>query len=152
MDITYLSQERFDELSQELQELKTKGRQEIAQRLKQAKELGDLSENSEYQEAREEQNRLEQKIAEVDDLLKHSSIIKKPTGTATVRIGSKVKVRKDHETLTYSIVGSNEAKPAEGFVSNESPLGRGLLGHKVGDFIFIKAPKGEIGYQILAID
>ncbi|KKW11835.1 MAG: Transcription elongation factor GreA [Candidatus Jorgensenbacteria bacterium GW2011_GWB1_49_9] len=152
MDITYLSQERFDELSRELQELKTKGRQEIAQRLKQAKELGDLSENSEYQEAREEQNRLEQKIAEVDDLLKHSSIIKKPVGTATVRIGSKVKVKKDRETVTYSIVGSNEADPAQGFVSNESPLGRGLLGHKVGDFIFIKAPKGEIGYQILAID
>lgn len=152
MDITYLSQERFDELSKELNELKTKGRQEVAQRLKQAKELGDLSENSEYQEAREEQSRLEQKIGEIEDMLKHSSIIKKPTGTATVRIGSKVKVKNDGQVLHYEIVGSNEANPATGSVSNESPLGRGLLGHKVGDFIFIKAPKGEIGYQILSID
>ncbi len=152
MDVTYLSQERFEELSKELNELKTTDRQEIAQRLKQAKELGDLSENSEYQEAREEQNRLEQKIAQIDDLLRHSSIIKKSTGTATVRIGSKVKVKKDGSILNYTIVGSNEADPATGLVSNESPLGHGLLGHKVGDFIFIKAPKGEIGYQILAID
>lgn len=152
MDVTYLSQERFDELSVELKELKSKGRQAVAQRLKHAKELGDLSENSEYQEAREEQSRLEQKIGQIDDVLRHSSIIKKITGAATVRIGSKVKIRKNHEILTYTIVGSNEANPAEGLISNESPIGRGILGRKVGDVVYAKTPKGEINYQILAID
>ncbi|MEK9194397.1 MAG: transcription elongation factor GreA [Patescibacteria group bacterium] len=152
MEITYLSQERYDELLRELKDLKMGGRQEIAQRLKQAKELGDLSENSEYQEAREEQSRLETRIAELEELIRNSSIIKKATGSATVRIGSKVKVRRNGEFFTYTIVGSNEAKPAEGLISNESPIGRGLLGKKVEDTVSVKTPKGEMKYQILAID
>ena len=152
MEITYLSQERYDELRKELEELKTEGRQTIAQRLKQAKELWDLSENSEYQEAREEQSRLEQKISQLEDLFRYSSIIKKAAGSQTVRIGSKVKVRKNNEFFTYTIVGSNEARPMEGLISNESPIGRGLLGKKVGDTVFVRAPKGEITYQILAIE
>lgn len=152
MEITYLSQERFEELSKELNELKTEGRQAVAQRLKQAKELGDLSENSEYQEAREEQSRLEQKISQLEDLLRHSSIIKKAAGSQTVRIGSKVKVRKNNEFFTYTIVGSNEARPMEGLISNESPIGRGLLGKKIGDTVFIRTPKGEVTYQVLAIE
>jgi transcription elongation factor GreA len=152
MEITYLSQERFEELSKELHELKTKGRQAVALRLKTAKELGDLSENSEYQEAREEQSRLEHRIFELEELLRRASIIKKSQSSQTVRIGSKVKVKKDGDVLTYTIVGSNEANPAEGLISNESPIGRALLGKKVGDSVSVKAPKGEMTYQILEID
>jgi len=152
MDTAYLTQERYNEILQELAELKTGGRQVVAERLKQAKELGDLSENSEYQEARDEQTRLEQKISHLDELLRHFTIIKKAVGTATVRIGSKVKVKKGHEILHYTIVGSNEAEPSQGLISNESPIGRGLLGKKVGEVIHVKAPKGTILYQVLNIE
>jgi len=152
MPITYLSPERFEELNKELNELKTKGRQEVALRLKAAKDLGDLSENSEYQEAREEQSRLEQRIFELEELLKNSTIIKKSQGSQTVRIGSKVKVKQGENIFEYKIVGSNEANPAEGLISNESPIGRGLLGKKVGDMVSITVPRGEVVYHILAID
>ena len=152
MEITYLTKERYEELQEELKNLKTDGRQAVAARLKYAKELGDLSENSEYQEAREEQSRLEQKIGQVEEVLRNSSIIKKPAGTATVRIGSKVKVKKGSESLTYTIVGSSEAEPSQGFISNESPIGKALLGKKVGDVVNIKTPKGEVSYQVLSID
>ncbi|MCP6719879.1 MAG: transcription elongation factor GreA [Patescibacteria group bacterium] len=153
MDITYLSQERYDELSKEFAELKTKGRKEIAKRLKQAKELGDLSENSEYQDAREEQSNLEKKINELDNLLRKTSIIKKSSGTATVRIGSKVKLEKDKgEIVAYTIVGSSEARPTRGFISNESPVGKGVLGKKVGDVVNVETPKKETDYKILGIE
>lgn len=152
MDITYLSQERYDELSRELVELKIDGRKEIAQRLKYAKELGDLSENSEYQDVREEQSNLEKRINEFEDLLRSASIIKKSSGAATVRIGSKVKLEKNKETVTYTIVGSSEAKPTQGFISNESPVGRGLLGKKVNDIIKVETAKGEMVYKILSIE
>ena len=152
VDTAYLTQDRYDELQAELETLKTTGRKKIASRLKQAKELGDLSENSEYQAAREEQMRLEQKINQVEDLLRHSTIIKKPKGVETVEIGSKVKIKKNKEFISYTIVGSNEADPVGGFISNESPLGRNLLNKKIGDVVYVKTPNGEISYQILAIE
>lgn len=152
MDTVYLTQERYNELQKELVELKTNGRRIVAERLKHAKELGDLSENSEYQEAREEQSRLEQKINYLEELFRHSSIIKKSAVADTVKIGSKIKVRKEGKSIFYTIVGSNEAKPEDGFISNESPIGRGLLGCKVGDIVNITTPRGEISIQILAIE
>lgn len=152
MDKAYLTEERYNELLAEFNNLKTKGRKEVAERLRHAKELGDLSENSEYQQAREDQMRLEQKISHLEDLLKKSVIIKKPNGSETVRIGSKVKVRKNKEIIVYTIVGSNEANPAKGLISNESPLGRSLLGKKIGDTNYVTTPKGEICYQILSIE
>ncbi|MBI5732911.1 transcription elongation factor GreA [Candidatus Jorgensenbacteria bacterium] len=152
METVYLTSERHDEIVAELNELRTKGRQGVAERLRHAKELGDLSENSEYQEAREEQSRLEQKIIYLEEALRNSSIIKKASGTLTARIGSRIKVKKDGESLTYTIVGSNEAQPGAGLISNESPIGRGLLGKKVGDVVRVKTPKGEMTYQILAIE
>src|SRR3989344_666604 len=133
MDKTYLSQERFDELNQELVQLKSEGRVTVAERLKQAKEMGDLSENSEYQEAREEQGRLEKKIGELEEILRNSAIIKKIAGTEAVKIGTKIKVKKGNDIINFTIVGSNESNPAQGFISNESPIGKGLLGKKVGD-------------------
>ena len=152
MDTVYLTQERYNELQKELVELKTNSRRAVAERLKHAKELGDLSENSEYQEAREEQSRLEQKINYLEELFRHSSIIKKSEAGDTVKIGSKIKVRKGKESAFYTIVGSSEANPENGFISNESPIGRELLGCKVGDIANVTTPRGEISVQILAID
>lgn len=152
MEITYLSQEKYDELQNELGQLKKEGRQAVAKRLKHAKELGDLSENAEYQEAREEQSRLEKKIGEIEELLRAASIIKKTAGTATVRIGSRVKLEKNGDTLTYNIVGSNEARPTGGMISNESPVGRALLGHKAGDTVSVQTAVGPTTYKIVAIE
>ncbi|KKU94058.1 MAG: Transcription elongation factor GreA [Candidatus Jorgensenbacteria bacterium GW2011_GWA1_48_13] len=152
MEITYLSQEKYDELQNELGQLKKEGRQAVAKRLKHAKELGDLSENAEYQEAREEQSRLEKKISEIEELLRAASIIKKSSGTATVRIGSRVKLEKNGDTFTYNIVGSNEARPTGGMISNESPVGRALLGHKAGDTVSVQTAAGLNTYKIVAIE
>lgn len=152
MQNAYVTQERYDEIVVELKELTTKGRQDIAERLKQAKELGDLSENFDYQEAREEQRRLEDRIARFEELLRHSVIIKKAVGAATVRIGSKVKVKRNEDVIFYTIVGSSEAQPGASLISNESPIGKGLLGKKVGDVAHVKTPKGEVIYQVLSIE
>ncbi|MEK7630073.1 MAG: transcription elongation factor GreA [Patescibacteria group bacterium] len=152
MNQVYLTQERHDEIVEEIADLKVSGRRQIAERLKQAKELGDLSENADYQEAKEEQARLEQRILNLEETLRNSAIIKKSAGAATVRIGSRVQVRKNGENTYYTIVGSNESQPANGLISNESPIGRALLGKKVGDAVKILTPKGEVIYQILAIE
>ena len=144
-----MSKERHDELVAELEHLKTKGRQSVSERLRHAKDLGDLSENAEYQAAREEQSLLEQKIVQVEELLKNSSIIEKqPTGGTTVRLGSKVKVKKNGASAEYTLVGSNEADPFQNFISNESPLGHELLGKSVGDTIRVQTPKGTMEYAI----
>jgi len=120
----YLTKERFEEFTAELETLKSKRRVEVAERLKQAKEYGDLSENSEYAEARDEQTSVEMRIAELEDLLKQAVTITKAEGSDIVTVGSTVTVRKGEKTMTYTIVGSHEAKPEEGRISDESPLGR----------------------------
>ena len=153
MEITYLSQEHYDELQKELEELKTDGRVEVAKRLKQAKELGDLSENSEYQEAKFAQSKLEGRASELNEIIRNASIIKKSVGTATVRIGSEVKLEKDDkDEVKYTIVDSNEASPLKGLISNESPLGRAILGKKAGDIVKIETVAGEKSYKILSIE
>ena len=148
----YLTKERRDEIAAEVTKLKTEGRKAVAERLKQAKDLGDLSENSEYQEAREEQSRLEARINELEDILRNSAIFKKESGGGgVVRIGSVVKVKKGAHVTAYTIVGSNEAKPLQGFVSNESPIGKALLGKKAGDAVSVNAPSGIIKYDIVEV-
>jgi transcription elongation factor GreA len=149
---TYLSPEGIKALKKELQELKTAKRQEIAQRLQEAKELGDLSENAAYFEAKEAQSLNETRIAELEELLKTAVIIETPTAEDAVRIGSTVEVKSSQNgTETFTIVGSAEAKPAEGKISNESPLGRAFLNHRAGDEIDIKTPGGTVKYKILKI-
>src|SRR3989338_3633570 len=107
METVYLTEDRHKELQEELTKLKTEGRGIVAERLKHAKELGDLSENSEYQEAREEQSRVERKINQLEEILRHSSIIKQGSGNkGIVKVGSKVKVEKEKDTISYVIVGS----------------------------------------------
>ena len=152
MDKYYLTKERTEELKKELEELKSKKRMEVAERLKQAKEYGDLSENSEYIEAREEQSWIETRIFELEDLLKKAVIIKKKEGSTDVQVGSTVTVKKGEQIFKYMIVGSNEASPKEGKISNESPLGRSFLSHKVGDSIVVTTPGGKVTYQITKIE
>ena len=153
MDKYYLSKERLAELTRELEEFKTVKRREVAERLKQAKEYGDLAENSEYVEARDEQERVERRIFELEELLKGAVVIKKSKGKDVVSIGSTITVRKGEATLEYQIVGSNEAKPENGKISNESPLGKAFLKHKVGDGIVLTTPVGEVvKYQIIKIE
>lgn len=147
----YLTQKRYDELVKELEELKIEGRQKVAECLSQAKNLGDLSENFDYQEAKEGQLRLEQKIAELEEILRNAEIIERPLTSEIVKVGSEVKVKKEKEILHFTIVGSNETDPARGFISNESPLGRALLGKKINDEVTIETSKGPIRYRILSI-
>lgn len=150
-DKQYLSKERYKEMEEELEELKTKGRKEVADRLKKAKALGDLSENSEYQEAKKERDLLEQKINKYENLLRNAEIVKKSGSKDEVQIGSEVKIKKGSKEYTYTIVGSVEADPSEGLISNESPIGKSLLGAKKGEEVEIKTPKGKNTYKVVSI-
>lgn len=146
----YLSEGGLEKLKQELQELKTKKRQEIAARLLHAKSLGDLSENAEYQETKEEQSLVESQIAELEETIRNAVVIKGHR-TDQVTIGSTVHVKSDRGEETYTIVGSEEANPVEGKISNESPLGKTFLGHKTGDRVEAKTPSGVTVYEIKEI-
>jgi len=148
---TYLSSEGIEKIKSELQELKTKKRQEIARRLQEAKDLGDLSENAEYFEAKEAQSLNENRITELDDLLKNAVVIKASGVEDIVKIGSTVEVKINENTEIFSIVGSAEAKPQEGKISNESPLGRAFLNKKIGDEVEVKTPRGIVKYKIVKI-
>lgn len=152
MSKQYVTKERLEAFKAELEELKSKRRNEVAQRLKQAKEYGDLSENSEYAEAREEQANVETRIFELEDLLKDAVIIEKTEDNGVVQVGSVITIKKGDKTSIYTIVGKYEAKPEEGKISDESPLGKAFLGHKSGDKLPITTPAGVMTYEILKID
>lgn len=146
----YLSAEGLEKVKKELHELKTTKRQEIAERLEHAKSLGDLSENAEYQETKEEQSLVEQKIVELEDIIRDAVLIKGHR-TDMVAIGSTVRVSSDKGEDTYTIVGSEEASPSEGKISNESPMGKAFLGKKVGESVEVKVPAGVTVYKIVEI-
>ena len=148
----YLTPERLEELKKELNDLKTRRRFEVAERLKRAKELGDLSENAEYVEARDEQAEVEARIIELEEIVRNAVLIKKEGEQKMVQIGSTVVVEKDGQEQKFTIVGSNEANPAAGFISNESPLGRSFLGKKPGEVANVVTPKGEVVYKIVRIE
>jgi transcription elongation factor GreA len=148
----YLTKERREEFTKELEELKSKKRIEIAERLKRAKEYGDLSENSEYAEAREEQVNVEARIFELEELLRKAVIISKTDGGDVVRVGSTITVKKGERTAVYTIVGSYEVKPEEGKISDESPLGKAFLSHKAGDHVKVATPAGASMYEIVKIE
>lgn len=147
----YISEEGRQELERELEYLRTVKRREIAERIKEAKSLGDLSENAEYQEAKEAQAANEGRIAELEDLLRRAVVIKKRGGGERVWIGSTIEVKSGLKRRTFTIVGSEESDPEKGFISNESPLGRAFLGKKVNDTVEVETPSGKITYTILAI-
>jgi len=156
----YITPEAYQKLKKELEELKTVKRQEIAQRIKEAKDLGDLSENASYQEAKEAQSKLETQILELESYLKTVTLIHHPkTNGKLVEVGSTVLVQSvlvqsltpPRAKKTFIITGSLEANPLEGRISNESPLGQAFLKKKKGDIVVVKTPKGEVKYKILKI-
>jgi transcription elongation factor GreA len=154
MNKEYITLEKKAELEVELKDLTTTKRKEIADALEYAKSLGDLSENAEYHQAREDQARLEDRIAEVEYILKNAEVAERHHA-GVVEVGTVVKVKKSGSTkeIAYTLVGSEEADIAEGKISNESPLGGALMGKKAGDQVTIKTPKGEeVTYKVVAID
>ncbi|MGI6124739.1 MAG: transcription elongation factor GreA [Acetivibrionales bacterium] len=149
-----LTYEGLKKLEEELEFLKGEKRKEIADRIKQALAFGDISENSEYDEAKIEQAQNEVRIAQLESMLKNASIIDEDeVDTKVVSLGAKVKIRdiKSKEEYDYQIVGSAEADPVSNRISNESPVGSALLGHKAGESVDVEVPGGKIKYKILSI-
>lgn len=145
-----LTQAGVDELQTELDALIAK-RPLIADTIKSARELGDLSENAEYQSALAEKDRTESRIAEVENILLNVEIIKKPRGDSKVQLGSVVKLKSDGKTKEFQVVGTVEADPLNGKISDESPIGQALLGKKEGDSIEITNQSETTAYKIVAI-
>ena len=136
-------------LEQELDELKGR-RGDIAEKIAAARDFGDLSENAEYDAAREEQGLVETRIAEIEDILQNASIIQATAGS-TVGLGSRVELKTGDKTVVYSLVGPVEADPLSGKISNESPIGLQLMGKSVGDQVTISTPKGDTTYEIVSL-
>lgn len=152
-DNTYLSQEKFDELTKELEQLKTVRRREIAEQLEYARSLGDLSENAEYEEARNLQAATEDRIRTIEEQLAHARIIEHKGKGGAVSLGSTVTIQKQGEKdeHTYEIVGSAEANMQERKISHLSPLGSSLMGKKKGDSFTFETPKGAQKYKIVGV-
>ncbi len=149
----YLTQEKYDELKKELTQLKTVRRKEVAENLEYAKSLGDLSENAEYQEARETQANVEDRIGKLQVMLQ-SAVIMKLHHTEAAAIGSTIRVAKEGAAapVTYKIVGSEEANLSQGKLSLNSPLGQAMLGKRKGESFSFKTPGGEVKYKIVDIE
>lgn len=137
------------ELEKELAELKSR-RGAIADKIAEARDYGDLSENAEYDSAREEQGLVESRIAEIEDVLLNAEIIKS-SRSSSVKLGSKVELKSGKRVVTYYVVGPVEADPLEGRISNESPIGLALMGKKIGDTATITTPKGDIKYEVVKV-
>jgi transcription elongation factor GreA len=151
---TVLTAEGLKKLEDELQELKVVRRKDVAGKIKEARSQGDLSENAEYDAAKEEQAEIEARIALIEKMLRHAEVIDQDEIDAdSVHVGSRVTVKdiSAKEEIEYFIVGSTEADPINGRISNESPLGAALLGGKVGDTVSVDAPQGIFKYSILGI-
>ncbi|MDO8507456.1 MAG: transcription elongation factor GreA [bacterium] len=146
----YLSKEGLKKLQEEMNELKTTKKREVATRIKTAKEFGDLSENSEYDDAKNEQAFMEGRISEVEHILKNAKIIEDIACKTTdqVCVGHTVVVALEGGEAKFRIVGSYEADPEQGLISNESPIGEALLGKKKGEEVSVKVPAGEMKYKI----
>lgn len=141
-------------LRQELKELRTTGRADIAEKIKEAKSFGDLSENSEYDEAKSDQGKLEARIAEIEYMLAHVKIVDESSlSTDVVHVGSRVVLFDEEfeEEIEYQIVGFAQADPIEGKISDDSPVGKALLGHKEGEEIEVEAPGGVVKFKIVSI-
>ena len=150
-----LSAERLEELKQELTYLKTVKEKEVADLIKEARSFGDLSENSEYDEAKNEQGKLYSRIAEVENILANYVVIEENAeDTDVVGMGSKITVKDaaTGEEETYQVVGSQEADPMNGRISEESPFGKALLGKNAGDEVVVDAPAGPVEYKLLKIE
>jgi transcription elongation factor GreA len=151
-EIKYITEEKKKALKEELDYLKTTKRKEILESLEAARALGDLSENAEYHQSREDQGKTEDRIMQIEHMLKNAVVIKKHS-SLNVEIGTTVKVKKEgsKDEIIYSIVGAEEADMANNKISNKSPLGEALFGKKKGDVISIKTPKGLVKYTLVEI-
>jgi len=150
----FMTQEGYNKIEEELEELKSVKRKEISDRIKQALEFGDISENSEYDQAKSDQAQLEERIIKLEGMLRDSAIIEEESlSTTEVSIGSTVKLKAENtgETMEIMIVGSAEADPFENKISNESPMGNAILGLKRNQVAIVPAPGGDIKYKILKI-
>jgi transcription elongation factor GreA len=148
--LNYLSPEALEKLRQELHELKTVRRRETATKIENAKDLGDLSENAEYHSAKDELAFIEGRVREIEEILKNVEIIQAGP-SEIIRVGSTIQVECRGALKTYKIVGSNEADPLQGMISNESPLGNAFLGHEKGDRVEVSTPAGLQIYLIQSI-
>ena len=150
---TFVTAEGLQKLKDELEYLKVTKRKEVAEALKQAKAFGDLSENSEYDEAKNEQAEVERHIAEIEEILENYQLIKSTGKKNKIQVGSSVKVHdiEFDEEITYTIVGSTEADPMENKVSDDSPIGKALLGAAVGDEVQADTPGGSVKMKVLEI-
>lgn len=146
----HLTLEGKSELEAELEELKLQ-RGPIAEKIANARDYGDLSENAEYDAAREEQGKVESRIAEIEEILLNADIIKPGRSNGSVQVGSTVELKVSGKKVKYTIVGPVEADPLEGKISNESPIGQALIGKKLDEKVTIETPKGPATYSIIAI-
>jgi transcription elongation factor GreA len=149
-----LTHEGYEKLKKEIELLQTEKRREVAERIRIAREFGDIAENAEYDDAKNEQAMLEHKIAQLEERLLTARVItKKEISKDTVSVGSHVRIRDvaAKQTFEYHIVGSAEANPTENKLSNESPVGKAIMGHKKGDVVEVTAPRGSMKFKILEI-
>ncbi|MFA6446926.1 MAG: transcription elongation factor GreA [Patescibacteria group bacterium] len=149
--VNYFSKQGLEKLNAELNELKNVRVRETSARIESAKALGDLKENAEYHSAKDEMGFIQGRIREIEETLKNIQVIKEDGATDKVSVGSTVEVESRNGARTYTIVGSAEADPMNGFISNESPLGQAFLSHKIGDEVEVNTPAGVIQYSIISI-
>jgi transcription elongation factor GreA len=147
----YLSPEGLEKIKKELEERKTVLRPEISQKILEAKEQGDITENAEYAEAKELQAFNEGRIGELEAVLKDAVVVEKNGKSTVVDLGSTVRVESKFGIQEFTIVGASESSPNDGFISNESPLGQAFLGKKKGEEFFVETPSGKIKYKILDV-
>ncbi len=150
-----MSQERYNQLKDELHYMETVREREVAEQIKEARSFGDLSENSEYDEAKAEQGKLYSKIAEVKNLLENAEIVEvEVVAKGVVGIGSKVRVMdmEDNSETDFQLVGSQEANPMQGKISDDSPIGKALMGHKKDEVVTVEAPAGSMKFKILSVE
>jgi transcription elongation factor GreA len=147
-----LTPEGLEKLNQELKNLVTDKRKEVIERIREAAAHGDLSENADYAQAREEQSFIEGRIQEIEDIIKNAEIITAASHHNNVSVGSTILVKINGQERKYTIVGSNEANPKDGKISNESLVGKSLLGRKIGEKFKVTAPAGEMDYEIVGIE
>ena len=148
-----MSRERYEEIAKELEYLQTVREKEVADQIREARSYGDLSENSEYDEAKTEQGKLYSRIAEYKNLLENAEIVDSTASSGAISIGCRVRVLDEeyNEEEEYQIVGSQEANPAIGRISDESPIGLALMNHQAGDEIVVEAPGGSFRYKVLDV-
>jgi transcription elongation factor GreA len=147
-----ITQEGYDKLQDEFNHLSTVKRREIAERIERAKDLGDLSENAEYSEAKDAQALNEGRVLELINMLKNVTVVDNSGGHEEVTMGSHVTVKSDGKEKSYTLVSFNEADPLNGKISNESPLGVAFLGKKKGAVLKVETPRGQVEYKIVKID